>query len=85
LNQLTDTRKKRGKIYPLSLILTMVILARLSSEDKPSGIADWIRQRSDALVTLFNCKHRRVPCLNSIRWVLQEVVSLTELEKVFSH
>jgi hypothetical protein len=36
-------------------------------------------------VTLFNCKHRRVPCLNSIRSVLQEVVSLIELEKAFSH
>ncbi len=84
LSQLTDTRNKRGKIYPLGMILTMVILAKLAGEDKPSGIADWIRYRCDALVALFNFKHRRMPCLNIIRWVLQEVVSLAELEKVFS-
>jgi predicted transposase YbfD/YdcC len=84
LSQLTDTRKKRGKIYPLDMILTMVILAKLAGEDKPSGIADWIRFRRDALVSLFNFKRQRMPCLNIIRWVLQEIVSLDELEKVFS-
>ena len=50
LNQLTDTRDKRGKIYPLDMILTMVILARLAGEDKPSEIAEWIRLRCDSFV-----------------------------------
>lgn len=84
LNQLTDTRKKRGKIYPLGMILTMVILAKLSGEDKPSGIAEWIRLRRDSFVALFNFKHQRMPCLNIIRWVLQQVVSLEELEKILN-
>jgi hypothetical protein len=83
LNQLTDTRDKRGKIYSLGMILTTVILAKLAGEDKPSGIAEWIRLRCDSFVKLFNCKHRRMPCLNSIRWILQEIVSLEELEKIF--
>ena len=30
LEQLSDTRKARGKIYPLSLVLTWVILAKLA-------------------------------------------------------
>lgn len=85
LEQLTDTRDKRGKIYPLGMILTLVILAKLAGEDKPSGIAEWIRLRCDAFVALFNCKHRRMPCLNIIRWVLQEIVSLAELERIFQH
>lgn len=82
LNQLTDTRDKRGKIYPLGMLLTMIILAKLAGEDKPSGIAEWIRLRCDAFVIIFNCKHQRMPCLNIIRGVLQEVIAIEELEKV---
>lgn len=83
LNQLHDTRDRRGKIYPLGMILTLVILAKLAGEDKPSAIAEWIRLRCGAFVKLFNCKHERMPCLNSIRWVLQAIVSIDELERVF--
>jgi predicted transposase YbfD/YdcC len=85
LNQLTDTRQKRGKIYPLGMILTLVILAKLAGKDKPSAICEWIRLRCDVFVKIFNCKHQRMPCLNIIRWVLAKVVSLTELEEIFSH
>lgn len=85
LNQLTDTRDKRGKVYPLGMILTLVILAKLAGEDKPSGITEWIRLRCDAFVKIFKCKHQRMPCLNTIRWVLEEIVSLEELEEILSH
>lgn len=84
LERLQDTRDRRGKIYPLGMILTLVILAKLAGEDKPSGIAEWIRLRRDAFVSLFNCKHQRMPCLNIIRWVLQEIVSAQALEKEFT-
>jgi predicted transposase YbfD/YdcC len=85
LNRLPDTRDRRGRIYPLGMILTLVILAKLAGEDKPSGIAEWIRLRREALVHLFNCKHQRMPCLNINRWVLQEIVSVEALETVFLH
>jgi len=84
LDKLPDTRDRRGKIYPLGMILTLVLLAKLCGEDKPSGMAEWIRLRRDVLVKLFNCKHQRVPCLNIIRWVLQEIVSIEELERTFT-
>lgn len=84
LEQLTDTRDKRGKIYPLGMIVTLVLLAKLAGEDKPSGIAEWIRLRCDAFVELFEFKHQRMPCLNSIRWVLQEVIVLEELEQLLT-
>lgn len=85
LTKLTDTRKKRGKIYPLSVILTVIILAKLAGEDKPSAIAHWIRLRCDSFVKLFNLKHQRMPCLNTIRDVLQNVVSAEELETIVTH
>ena len=82
LERVHDSRDPRGKVYPLGVILAAVVLAKLAGEDKLSGIAEWIRLRRDVLVELFNCKHRRMPCLNIIRWVLQEVIVAEELEEV---
>ena len=84
LNQLTDTRDSRGKIYSLGMVLTLIILAKLSGEDKPAGITQWIRLRCDSFVELFACKHKRMPCLNTIRTILQDIVSLDELERQFN-
>lgn len=83
LNQLPDTRDSQGKIYPLGMILTMVLLAKLSGEDKPSGITQWIRLRCKSFVKLFDFKHQRMPCLNTVRSVLGDVVPLDELESTF--
>lgn len=84
LSQITDRRKARGKIYPLSFILTIVVLAKLAGEDKPSAIAEWIRLRRRQLVAAFGYQRERVPCLNTIRTVLSEVVSLAELQKILT-
>lgn len=83
LRQLPDTRDPRGKIYALEMVLCAVLLAKLSGEDRPSAIAEWIRLRCASFVELFNLKHERMPCLNTIRTVLQEVVTLEELEIIF--
>ncbi|UCC52360.1 MAG: ISAs1 family transposase [Anaerolineaceae bacterium] len=81
---MTDTRQARGKIYSLSFILTIVLLAKLAGEDKPSAIAEWIRLRRVQLVTAFGCQRERVPCLNTIRTVLSDVISLAELQEQFN-
>lgn len=81
-DQITDTRKAKGKIYPLSFILVIIMLAKMSGEDKPSAIAEWIRLRKTQLVTAFGRQKERVPCLNTIRTVLSEVVSIEELQKI---
>lgn len=85
LERLPDSRDKRGKIYPLGMVLALVVLAKLAGEDRPSGIAQWIRLRCEAFVSLFNCQHQRMPCLNIIRWILQEIVSAEALERAFAH
>ncbi len=84
LDQLPDTRQARGKIYPLSFILVLVLLAKLAGEDKPSAMAEWIRLRRRRLVTALGFQRERVPCLNTIRTVLSEVVSLNELQQLFT-
>ncbi len=80
LGRLHDPRHKQGKVYPLGMILTLIFLAKLAGEDRPSGITEWIRLRCNDFVRLFDFKHHRMPCLNIIRGVLQAVVSVEELE-----
>lgn len=63
------------------MILALIFLAKLAGEDRPSGIAEWIRLRCDEFVQLFGFKHQRMPCLNIIRGVLQTVISAEELEE----
>lgn len=82
LSNLTDTRSEKGKIYPLSMLLTMILLAKLSGQHKPSPISDWIRERSDEMKRLFNWTKEQMPCLNTLRTILQQVISLEELEKL---
>ena len=45
LEQVTDGRKKKGQTYPLALLLTLLILAKLAGETKISGAVQWARER----------------------------------------
>lgn len=40
LKRLIDSRKRRGIRYALDVLLTLFIIAKLSGQNKPSGIAD---------------------------------------------
>ena len=80
LEHVTDERKARGKRYRLSVLLVMVLLAKLSGEHKPAGIAQWLRLRQCQLVQALGCKHRRVPSLNTIRRVLSQEGVRQELQ-----
>ena len=43
LKQVPGERKARGKRYRLSMLLAMIVLAKMAGEHKPSGIAQWLR------------------------------------------
>jgi hypothetical protein len=45
LSALRDARHARGKRYALATVLLLVVLAKLAGEDRPSGIADWVKHR----------------------------------------
>lgn len=40
-----DGRKKKGKRYPLPLLLTLLMLGKLAGETSVNGIVDWIKER----------------------------------------
>ena len=80
LQSLTDSRHPRGIRYPLSLIVLLIVLAKLGGEDRPSGIADWVRLRRTLLADAFHLTRSPMPHHNTFRRILAHVVSPTELE-----
>lgn len=80
---LSDPRDSRGKIYELSDLLIMILLARLAGADEPQAIFEWIRNRQPLIVSRLKLKKDRTPCLNTVRTILTEIVTLSELETSF--
>lgn len=84
LQQLPDQRRCRGIRYPLPFLMGVIILAKLAGEDKPSGIAEWIRLRARQLVAAFQCSRATVPSLNTIRRTLAGAVTAGDLQVLFN-
>src|SRR5882762_6717622 len=52
--QVKDGRGKKGKRYPLALILTLILLGKMAGETKIEGIMDWIHERKEEIKHLLN-------------------------------
>jgi predicted transposase YbfD/YdcC len=75
-----DRRQRRGQRYELALILLVVVLAKFAGEDKPRGIAEWARARAALLVAAFGLPRPTLPCANTYRLALSQIVTADELE-----
>ncbi len=84
LEQVSDQRSRRGVRYSLPFLLSLIILAKLCGQNKPSAIAEWIGHRGKQLTSAFNNERETVPSLNTIRRTLSQSVIATELQKVFN-
>ncbi|MDQ3702239.1 MAG: ISAs1 family transposase [Chloroflexota bacterium] len=80
LATLADARHARGKRYPLALVLLLMVLAKLGGEDRPSGIAEWVAHRRDALQAALGVRWARMPHHNTYRRVLAQAVEPGELD-----
>jgi DDE family transposase len=56
--QVADGRKKKGKRYPLPLLLTLLMLGKLAGESSVNGIVDWIKERQAWLRSQLNWPKR---------------------------
>lgn len=77
-----DTRKPKGKLYPLPLLLLLMMLAKLGGEDKPSGVADWIANRTEQLYAMKILPKKKAPSHMTYRRVLAETVEPDEFERL---
>lgn len=77
-----DTRKPKGKLYPLPLLLTLMMIAKLGGEDKPSGVADWIGNRIEQLCEMKILPKKKAPSHMTYRRVLSGIVEPDEFERL---
>lgn len=84
LSTLADRREAKGKRYSLALVLLLVVLAKLSGEDTPYGIADWARHRCAALAAILQLERKTMPCHNTYRRVLSAAVDVNQLQDIVS-
>ena len=56
--QVTDGRKKKGKRYPLPLLLTLLMLGKLAGETTVNGIVEWLKERQTDLCRQLNWPKR---------------------------
>jgi hypothetical protein len=82
--QLHDVRKAGGKRDRLETVLTLWVLAKVSGEDKPSGIAEWAKQRMAWLCEVLKLERKAMPHRSSYERILEQVVSWEELEQLVS-
>ena len=79
-----DRRHRRGKRYPLPLLLLLMVLAKLSGQDRPSGIADWVEHRREQLARVLGLRLARAPHHNTYRRLLAQAVAPAELDAAVS-
>lgn len=82
LQTIPDVRKRRGIRYHLSILLLLVILAKLGGQDTPSGIADWVKNRRAWLFEVLPLRYARLPHHSTYRRILEAYAS--ELERVLT-
>src|SRR6266536_2325767 len=79
---LADTRKRRGVRYPLAVLLTIAVLAKLAGSRGARAIADWATLRAEVLAELFDLPRPRMPHLTTWTRVLGHAVVLEAFEQV---
>jgi predicted transposase YbfD/YdcC len=84
LAALPDQRKRRGKRYALPVLLLLIVLAKLSGEDRPSGIADWVAHRRARLAQALGIRLPRAPHHNTYRRILAQAVVPGDLDAAVS-
>lgn len=73
-SRLIDGRKARGKRYTLVTMLLLMTLAKLCGEDTPEAIADWARERGEALAGMLKLKRSAMPHATTYGRVLRKAV-----------
>lgn len=82
LLRVVDPRKAKGKRYLLETLLTLILLAKLAGEDKPTGITEWVAHRVEQLVEMKILPQAKAPCHMTFRRILSFILTAEELERL---
>src|SRR5512132_1397223 len=77
---LADNRKPRGLRYPLAVLLTIAVLAKLCGASGARAIAEWAKLRADGLADLFDLPRPSMPHPTTWTRVLGHAVTVAALE-----
>jgi predicted transposase YbfD/YdcC len=80
LSQVSDRRKRRGKRYEAALVLTLMLLAKMSGQKGISGIAQWARLRIEWVCSQLCLARTTLPCGNTYQNVCDHI-DLDELNQ----
>lgn len=83
-SRLQDGRHRRGKRYSLVVMLTLMVLAKLSGHDTPEAMADWARLRAAGLAELLKLKRASMPHAVTYERVLAKAIAPEQLEREMS-
>lgn len=81
LTKIPDKRKARGKRYSLAILLLVIIFAKLSGENTPTGISEWAKLRKKQLQTFFNSPREIKPGHNTIRRTMSDNLDDDDLQE----
>lgn len=73
LSQIKDPRSRRGVRYPLAVILTLIVLAKLCGETELRGIAQWAQYRTAELSKALKLDRQQMPHWTTYSRVLQRL------------
>lgn len=79
---LTDLRKRRGVRYPLAVLLTIAVMAKVAGYSGARALADWATLRAELLAELFDLPRPRMPHLTTWTRVLGHALVLEAFEQV---
>lgn len=82
LLKMADLRHKRGVRYPLAMILTMIILAKMAGEDEPRGMAGWLQHRAEMICQLLHFPRGTTPHHSTISRILSQAIEPKTLDKI---
>ena len=85
LEQVNDKRRARGKRYTIGILLIVVILAKLSGEDTPYGMAEWAKLRSKQLQELFSYHRPVKPSNKTLQRLADTSLEDKDLQATIKH
>jgi hypothetical protein len=73
---------KQGKRYSLTTILMIILMAKLSGENKSVEIADWAKNRQAELIKLLSLERQTMPNHNTYRRILAYALYENEIKRL---